>query len=69
MPTLVEVVTTLAESIVEMIRIFASDVAFYDPLSTIAIVFGTLFVAGASAVFGGLVLGAAGDLLGVSSNR
>lgn len=69
MVTLIEFATTLGESIVEMIQIFVNDVAFYDPLSTVAFLFGALFVGAASAVFGGLVLGSIGELLGVTSNR
>lgn len=69
MPTLAEVAATLGESIIEMVRIFANDVALYDPLSSVSLVAGTLLIVVSSAIFGGLVLGAVGELLGVGSTR
>lgn len=67
MPTLPEVAVTLGESVLEMVRIFVNDLAFYDPLSTVSLVVGALLLVFSSAVFGGLVLGAVGELLGVES--
>lgn len=69
MPTLTEVATTLGESVLELIQIFTNDLALYDPLSTVSLVVGALLLAVSSAVFGGLVLGAVGELLGVESTR
>lgn len=69
MPTLTEVAATFGESILEMVRIFANDVALYDPLSSVSLVVGALLVVVSSAIFGGLVLGAVGELLGVGSTR
>lgn len=61
--------TELGASILEMIRLFTTDVALYDPLSTVSLVVGTLLMAFTMGVFGYLVLGAAGDLLGIGSAR
>lgn len=55
--SLVDSIELLVESIVEMPSHFA-DVAAHDPVSAVLMVFGALFVAAASAVFGYLSLGA-----------
>ncbi|WP_436907545.1 hypothetical protein [Halosimplex marinum] len=57
MVTLAESATQLVNSIIEMPSHF-QDVAAHDPLNYVLIAFGVLFVAGASAVFGYLSLGA-----------
>lgn len=69
MVTPTEFFIELVNSTVELTRIFATDVAVSDPLSAISFLVGALITAGSVVIFGGLVLGAVGDLLGVSSPR
>lgn len=69
MVTFMEFLTELGTSIVEMIRLFTTDVAVYDPLSTVSLVAGAVLMGFTMAVFGYLVLGAAADLLGAGSAR
>ena len=57
----------LGQSILDMIVTFARDVAFQDPLSTISIFFGSLFIAGSVGVFGYLVVGALARELGLTA--
>jgi len=67
MVTLAESATELVDSIVQMPGEFA-EVAAHDPLNYVLIAFGALFVAGASAVFGYLSLGAFFSLFTGSSS-
>lgn len=69
MVTFMEFLTRLGTSVVEMVRIFVTDVAAYDPLSTVSLVGGVVLMAFTMGVFGYLVLGAAADLLGAGSPR
>jgi hypothetical protein len=57
MATLTDFVIALVQSIIELVVTFI-DVALSDPLSTVAFVFGNLFILGAVGVFAYLVLGA-----------
>lgn len=69
MVTFMGFLTDLGTSTVEMVRIFVTDVATYDPLSTISLVGGAVLMAFTMAVVGYLALGAAADLLGAGSMR
>lgn len=69
MVTFMGFLTDLGTSTVEMVRIFVTDVATYDPLSTISLVGGAVLMAFTMAVVGYLALGAVADLLGAGSTR
>lgn len=53
-------VVRLLSDMREMPVIFVKEVVTNDPLSAISVLFGTIFIATASAVFGYVVLGALG---------
>ncbi len=53
-------VVRLLGDLVLMPQIFIENVVLSDPISALLVVFGSLFIAGASAVFGYVVAGALG---------
>lgn len=60
MQSLGSFVARLLSDLIEMPLIMIQYVLTNDPLSAISVLFGTLFIVGASAVFGYVVLGALG---------
>lgn len=67
MATVVEFLTELLVSVVDLVQIFLFDVALADPLSFVNFVAGAAFVTAALVGFGYLALGAVGRELGMVS--
>lgn len=65
MVTVIDFVTRLLDSVVELTIIFFRDVALRDPLSFVAFLAGAAFVTASVAVLGYLALGAVGREVGL----
>jgi hypothetical protein len=65
MVTVTDFLVRLVTSAIELVITFATEVAFNDPLTFVSFLFGTIFVVGASAVFGYVVVGAVANELGL----
>ncbi|MFC6786591.1 hypothetical protein ACFQFH_12060 [Halobaculum halobium] len=67
MVTVIDFLTRLLTSVVDLIVIFVTDVALRDPLSFVSFLFGAAFVGGASLALGYLALGALGYEFGIGN--
>ncbi|MFB6176882.1 MAG: hypothetical protein ABEI99_07025 [Halobaculum sp.] len=65
MVTVTDFLVRLVTSAIELVVTFVTEVAVQDPLSFVSFLFGAIFVGGASAFFGYLVVGALFDELGL----
>ncbi|ESP87274.1 hypothetical protein [Candidatus Halobonum tyrrellensis] len=68
MVTVIDFLTQLGLSVVELLRIFLVNVAFNSVLGFVAFLTGALFVGVSIAVFGYLTLGAVASLFGFGSS-
>ena len=68
MVTVIDFLTELGLSAVELIRIFLMDVAFNSALGFVLFLLGALVIAFSVGVFGYLTLGAVGSLFGFGSS-
>lgn len=65
MVSVIDFLTELGNSIVDLGGIFANDIAFGDPLAFLSFLMGTLFILFSVGVMGYLALGAFGRELGI----